>query len=295
MSLDRYVNLRGLDFHYRDWGGGGRPIVLLHGLASSCRIWDLMAPLLTEERGSQGASFRVLALDQRGHGQSARPEEGYDFETVVGDLVAFVESLGLERPTVVGHSWGGSVALQYGAAFPGLTSGLALVDGGYLELSAIPGMTWERAEKELAPPHLDGIPLNALLMMARDHPSLARIWSPRVEEILLACFDISADGSVHPRLSRDRHMRIVRALWEQRVSALYRRLRCPSLLIRAQQEPTSERERLWAQAVDDCLQGALALLPEARLITMEDTIHDIPLHRPKELAAAIADFADSLP
>jgi len=90
-------------------------------------------------------------------------------------------------------------------------------------------------------------------------------------------------------------MRIVRALWEQPVSELCRRVRCPSLLIRAQQEPASERDRFWAQAIEDCLRRALEFLAHARLISMEDTIHDIPLQRPKELAAAIAEFAASLP
>lgn len=44
MSLDRHINLRGLAFHYRDWGGHGRPIVLLHGLASTCHIWTGRRP-----------------------------------------------------------------------------------------------------------------------------------------------------------------------------------------------------------------------------------------------------------
>lgn len=296
MSLDRHINLRGLTFHYRDWDGAGRPIVLLHGLSSSCHIWDLVAPLLAERTGPGGrAAFRILALDQRGHGQSAKPEDGYDFEGVVDDLTTFVEALRLDRPVIVGHSWGGSVALQYGATYPDLPSGLALIDGGYLEIPAIQGMTWERAQEELAPPNLDGMPLDRFLEMARSHPNLARIWSQEVEGILLASFNLSADGTVHAHLSRDRHMRIVRALWEQPISELYRRVRCPCLLIRAQQEPSSERDRSWAQAIEGGLRRALELLPDARLISMEDTIHDIPLQRPKELAAAIADFAASLP
>ena len=82
---DCYIDLRGLPFHYRDWGGTGRPVLLLHGLASTCHIWDLVAPLLAEE-------FRVVALDQRGHGLSAQVEDGYDFATVSGDAAAFIKS-----------------------------------------------------------------------------------------------------------------------------------------------------------------------------------------------------------
>ena len=53
--------------------------MLLHGLASTHRIWDLVAPLLAQD-------FSVVALDQRGHGESAKPDSGYDFGTVAADL-----------------------------------------------------------------------------------------------------------------------------------------------------------------------------------------------------------------
>ena len=45
---DEWVDLNGMSFHYRDWGGSGQPIVLLHGLASNCHIWDVVAPILSE-------------------------------------------------------------------------------------------------------------------------------------------------------------------------------------------------------------------------------------------------------
>ena len=76
---DEWLTIGGLSFHYRDWGGFGQEIVLLHGLASTCHIWDLVAPLLAQD-------YRVVAMDQRGHGASAKPEEGYDFATVSRDL-----------------------------------------------------------------------------------------------------------------------------------------------------------------------------------------------------------------
>ena len=85
---DCYIDLRGLPFHYRDWGGDGRPVLLLHGLASTCHIWDLVAPLLAED-------FRVVALDQRGHGLSAQVDDGFDFATVSGDAAALIAVPGM--------------------------------------------------------------------------------------------------------------------------------------------------------------------------------------------------------
>ena len=111
MVRDAFVDLNGLRFHYRDWGGYGHPFVLLHGLASTAHIWNLTAPLLAQR-------FRLFALDQRGHGQSAKPEDGYDFSSTAGDLSAFIEALDLERPVIVGHSWGGNVAIQFAVDYP---------------------------------------------------------------------------------------------------------------------------------------------------------------------------------
>src|SRR5215207_8020182 len=129
----------GLKLAYRDWGGEGQPVVLVHGLASSYRIWDFMAPLLAEQ-------FRVVALDQRGHGRSDKPDESFDFATYVADLRSFVELLGLGRSDFVGHSWGGNVVLQLAVELPGLAEALVLVDGGFIEIAAREGWTWERTE-----------------------------------------------------------------------------------------------------------------------------------------------------
>src|SRR6266581_1553482 len=101
----------GLRLAYRDWGGSGRPIVLVHGLASSYRIWDLVGPSLADR-------FRVVALDQRAHGRSDRPDDSFEFSTYVADLREFLDLLGLDRAVLVGHSWGGNVVVQFGVDQP---------------------------------------------------------------------------------------------------------------------------------------------------------------------------------
>ena len=64
------------------------PFLLVHGLASNARMWDGVAAVLA------AAGHPVVAVDQRGHGRSSKPDEGYDFVTVVADLVALIASLG---------------------------------------------------------------------------------------------------------------------------------------------------------------------------------------------------------
>src|SRR5919108_4708537 len=157
---DRTVPGDGVGLHARDWGGDGTPVVLLHGLASNARIWDGVAQRLAD------AGLRVVTLDQRGHGESKQPATGYDFATVCRDLAAALDALGLERPVLVGHSWGANVALQYAAERAQAVAGLVLVDGGFLGVADWPGMTRELARERLAPPRF-AVPLGDWLGRAR--------------------------------------------------------------------------------------------------------------------------------
>ena len=106
-----FVAANGLRLRYRRWLPLEKrpdlpPILLLHGLASASHIWNLVAPLLAE-RG-----YSVTALDQRGHDESDKPANDYDYETIIADDIDAIEALALEKPVVVGHSWGASVALR---------------------------------------------------------------------------------------------------------------------------------------------------------------------------------------
>src|SRR5712691_12783705 len=103
---DGFVKVGALQLHYQEWGAptASGTVVLVHGVGSSGHIWDLTGPLLAER------SLQVVALDQRGHGDSDQPDSGYDFTSVVADLAGFVDALGLDAAAVlVGHSWGASV------------------------------------------------------------------------------------------------------------------------------------------------------------------------------------------
>lgn len=276
----------GLRLAYRDWGGAGLPVVLLHGLASSYRIWDLVAPLLASEH-------HVVALDQRGHGRSDRPDTSFEMATYAADLRGFLASLDLGRVVLVGHSWGGNVALQFTVEEPELVASLVLMDGGFLELSSRPGWTWERAAQELAPPQLDGI-TNEELMNRVSQGNLARVWSPAVAETVLGHFEELPGGRLRPWLRREHHMRIVRALWDHQPSLLWGQVRCPVLLIPARQPNPTGRQAELQPAKATAVAIAEERLACSQTLWMDDTIHDVPLQRPTELAAAIRAFVSGL-
>ena len=279
---DRVTYVGDLAFHTRVWSENGHPIVLLHGLASSGRIWDLMAPLLAQQ-------FQVIAIDQRGHGESDKPDTGYDLPTFVADLRGVIQALGLERPALVGHSWGGNLILQYAVTYPDAVSHLVLVDGGFIEMQLRDGMTWEVAEKQMAPPDIS-MPLPAFVERMRTR--LGSIYSDELRDAILGNVWIDQRGIVRPHLTRERHLQIARALWEHRPSQIYEKVACPTLVVAAEPpNPTADPDRLrWKRR-------ALALaeqrLPRSRILWMRETIHDIPLHRPADLASAIARLVQS--
>lgn len=102
------IDLPGGRFRYLSWGTEQmeRPsVLLLHGITSSARSWVRVGPALVDR-------YRVYALDMRGHGESIKPPPGaYSLRHTADDAAALIEALGLDRPVVIGHSWGGATAI----------------------------------------------------------------------------------------------------------------------------------------------------------------------------------------
>ena len=119
------IVLRQQRFHFLEWGApDAPPIVLLHGGHQSAHSWDLVSLHLARD-------YRVLALDQRGHGDSewARDVE-YSNHTMSLDAEAFIETLGLQRPILIGHSMGGRNAMLLTKRAAARLRALVLVDIG---------------------------------------------------------------------------------------------------------------------------------------------------------------------
>jgi len=281
---DRAVPGDGVRLHARDWSGSGQAVVLLHGLASNARIWDGVASRLA------GAGLRVVALDQRGHGASEQPGSGYDFATLGRDLSAALAALGIERPVLAGHSWGANVALQFAADRPGALAGLALVDGALLGVAEWAGPTLDEARRRLAPPRF-AVPLTDWLARAGRFDAGGSGGQPWVRDYLRAGVDVDDQGVARSRFQFDNHMQVVDALYGQRPPDLYPLVDCPVLLCPAA-DPAADAAH--AQAKRGAAVRASGLLPSATLTWFEDTMHDIPLQRPAELAAELARFADAV-
>ncbi|HLZ29619.1 MAG TPA: alpha/beta hydrolase [Chloroflexota bacterium] len=282
---DGVVDVRGLRLQYQAWGDAhtAGTVVLVHGVGSSSHIWDLTGPPLADQ-----SALRVVALDQRGHGESDQPSTGYDFPSIVADLAGFLDGVGIDTPTVlVGHSWGASVVLHFGVAHPDRTAGIVLVDGG----TGSPGerWTWAEAEARLTPPDIDGHLWTELRrQITANNPAYV---DPRAETVGRSLFNVDADGRVSRRFRISNHMQVVRALWEQRPSELLPRITCPLLILPARQSSDAPE---WRASKVASVDRAVELQPLAHVRWFEDTVHDVPLQRPAELARELQAFAESV-
>src|SRR5262245_7493803 len=124
----QFGNIRvstGLQLHYAEVGGDDdQAIVFLHGWPDSWFSFSRLLPLLP-------TGFRMLALDQRGFGDSERPSSGYRIHDFADDVAAFCGALSLRSVTVVGHSFGTFVARRVAAAYPELVRRLVLIGSGF--------------------------------------------------------------------------------------------------------------------------------------------------------------------
>lgn len=114
------ADINGLRIHYLD-AGDGDLVILLHGFAQTSHMWR---PLMEQ----LAVNHRVVAIDLRGAGGSAKPETGYDKKTMAEDVYALVTSLGYEQATVVGHDIGLMVAYAYAAQHPDAVNRIVLMD-----------------------------------------------------------------------------------------------------------------------------------------------------------------------
>lgn len=121
--ISRFIEVNGLKLHYLDYGQEGRtPMLCLHGGAVNAHWFDFVAAGFT-------ADYHVHALDQRGHGDSARAQPpDYRYQSYASDLAQVVERLDLHDFVLAGHSMGGLVSLVYAANYPGRVKALVVID-----------------------------------------------------------------------------------------------------------------------------------------------------------------------
>lgn len=282
----RSLHLRGaddLDLHLLEWSDAGVPFVLLHGFSNDAHIWDDFAPVVAP-------SYRTLALDLRGHGDSAwDPEARYDYEHHMADLECVCGALGVERMVLVGHSFGGRVAMLYAGARPERIAGLVVVDAG---------------------PELDarGV-VRIQLDLGKQAETDASFAAPGDYERLLARAYPAARPAALARMARSSLRRRGDGRFERKLDPSFHRHAAHATALEAALREKETTQRLWESlrgtpgpalvvrgAASDVLSPDVAermveALPQGRLAVVAQAGHSVMTDNPEGFAEAVAAFA----
>ncbi len=280
---DFFIDSDGVRLAARDYGGTGRPVILVHGgPGPTLTSWDGFAPRLVDR-------FRPIAFDQRGHGQSADAPD-YSYAALSGDIHGVIDTLGLAGPIVVGHSWGGWISLNYAAHYPEC-AGVVAVDG------PITGNhrrqtedDWARMEQELRTSIFsrlfEFVGTSAELDELHDWLlATSSEYDPGISDIRRN-FVKGPDGILRSRHTAASFMALNRAVDAQEPPStdVYGKIGCPIMLVMATEGGVFSRE---------AVERVLEQRPEVGVAWL-DGGHAVQRDRPDELAALITEFADSL-
>lgn len=264
-----FLEVDGLRLHHLEWAGGAEaaPVVYLHGVTGHAWVWHDVAQELAD------AGWRVLAFDLRGHGDS-QWSPGGDYATArhVQDLEARLDRLGIVKPVLVGASWGGLIALAYASQHADRVAAVALVDvplsseQSETDVPERPGefgshgavAAWEREANPHAPPALLEL-VSAQGTRPASGGSLARKHDP----YFLGRWPFRSD---------DR--------WGELAA-----LRVPVLVVHAEQSRVVSAE---------ATELAAARAPSARLVSIPDCGHVVPVEQPTALAHALQEFLEQV-
>jgi pimeloyl-ACP methyl ester carboxylesterase len=270
------IRLHGHDVSYRSAGGHGPLVLLVHGITGCAATWDPVTERLARDH-------RVLVPDLLGHGDSAKPRGDYSLGAHAAGLRDLLIALGEERATVVGHSLGGGIAMQFAYQFAQRVERLALVSSGglgrevslLLRAAALPGAG--RVLPLIAAPWL----LDAGAVTAR---ALGRVGLRAGSDLSGMAQGIASLGSVEARAAFVATVQSVIDPGGQRVNAsdrLYLAAEVPTLILWGERDPMIPVAHAHA---------AHAAMPGSRLELFEAAGH-FPFHDdPERFAAVLADF-----
>lgn len=272
----QHVSIHGHPVGFRR-GGTGQKILLIHGLAGSSKTWDDVIPLLTPHAD-------VIAVDLLGHGESAKPTGDYSLGAFASGLRDFLSILGIESVTIVGHSFGGGVAMQLAYQHPHLVDRLVLVGSGglgrevswLLRLLTLPGA-------EYVMPFAFPKPIVDRATDVGRQLGRRNIRSPRLAEMWRAY------SSLAGATNRKAFVRTMRGVIEpsgQTVNAsdrLYLAAHVPTMIVWGDHDgviPVSHAH------------AAHELIPTSRLEIMEGVGHFPHVEQPEMFANLLVDFVE---
>ena len=277
----QHLSIHGHDVGFHTAGSGSSVVVLIHGMAASSGTWSHVIPALAEQ-------VIVVAPDLLGHGQSSKPRSDYSIGGYACGIRDLLIALGYERVTVVGHSLGGGVALQFAYQFPDRCERLVLLGSGGLGREVAPllrALTFPGAEYLFPLVFWPGLH-DAGMRLARSLRRLGLRATPVLEEIWRGYASLTDAGG---RQAFVHTLRSVIDLAGQRVNAtdrLYLASEVPTLIVWGKRDSIIP--------VDHAI-AAHAAIPGSRLEVFDGVGHYPHCEEPERFARVLLDFIHSTP
>ena len=254
-----YFEHDGCSLHYEEYGRGD-PVLLVHGLGSSCRDWEYQIPALA-------AQYRVIAVDVRGHGRSDKPHERYSIPGFSADIEALLDHLQPGPMHLVGLSMGGMIGFQLAVDHPQLLKSLTIVNSApevkIKNFSDVRQFAKRWLLARLFSMQAIGKALGKNLFPKPEQADLrhkiAKRWAQNEKRAYLASFSAIVGWGVQEQLSR---------------------IQCPTLIITADRDYTPVALK----------QAYTRLIPDARLVVIDDSRHATPLDQPDAFNRTLLDF-----
>jgi pimeloyl-ACP methyl ester carboxylesterase len=266
IAVKQFAAADGLVLSCADYGGAGHPpLLFLHGGSAHARWWDFVAPAFTDR-------FHVLALDQRGHGESPWTTEWtYGTRQYVADLVAVIEGWGLGSPVLVAHSMGGHTALAYAIDHSRQLSGLAVIDSP----AAYPADAIAALRALGEKPSRPFATLEEACANFRTNPRQNNARPEILQHVARLSFRQDENGGWIHKMDRRTLIRDPIS-----VSKGLAKISCPALYIRAGSSvlPLEITERIASS------------IPGCRHTSVPDSYHHVMIDNPAGLIAALNDF-----
>ena len=184
-----FVHVNGIRLHYLDWGGKGETLIFLTGMGCSAHLFDRIAPRFTDR-------FRVLALTRRGQGESDYPETGYDADTLIDDILDFMDALHVEKAILAGHSLAGLELSHLAVTYPERVTKLIYFDAA-VDRRDIKIIIENDPLKDVEPPALkkEFTSVEEYIHFIKEvRPDLARIWDESWDQSILYELEENAEG-----------------------------------------------------------------------------------------------------
>lgn len=276
---DEFITVDGLKIHYLDWGGAGKPpLLLIHGGMQTAHTWDLIAAVMSRR-------FHVAAIDLRGHGDSDwSPDHDYTLAAYRRDLSGLVEHMGWDKLILAGVSLGGLAALDYAAHDWERLAAFVIIDAGpKLKPSGV-GRILEFGRGSTEPSTMEEFIDRAIAHNPRRRREQLRYsLTHALRQLEDGTWTWKYDRKIaRSPLWKEQNIPTIRfdVLWDD-----LRAIRCPTLVVRG-----GESDVFAEETAHEMIEA----LPDGTLVTVPGAGHLVPQDSPAGFLEAVAPFIDEL-